>query len=209
MTAFTDLSRGKTMKRVSLAIATLGILLGMGDRTPHFGQNPPAPACQRAEILTAPTCRGDEIQPEEEKLYRLINEYRADHGLPPIPLSPALTQVANRHVLDLAHNVGYLTHGWSDCPYHPTQPATYACMWNAPQRLETAYPGSGYENAYIGPRGATASAVLGTWQQSHLHRAVILNEGVWAAKPWQALGIGIYQNYAVAWFGEEVDPTVP
>lgn len=192
-----------------LAIPLGSLILILAMDSAAIGEPASTHQCQGRDILTAPACRGDQIDPEEQKLYSLINAYRDRHGLPPVPLSPALNQVANRHVLDLVHNVGYLTHGWSDCPYHVSQPATYVCMWQAPQRLGIAYPGNGYENAYEGPRKATATGILATWQQSHLHRAVILNEGVWATKTWQAIGIGIYEKYAVVWFGEEVDPMSP
>ncbi|MDG2989422.1 CAP domain-containing protein [Candidatus Synechococcus calcipolaris G9] len=205
MAALTFFQNIRWVQSVSRAVCTLALLLMVDFISPATGENSLYPHCRGRDILTAPVCRGDQIDPEEQNLYTLINEYRDRHGLPPIPLSPALNQVANRHILDLVHNVGYLTHGWSDCPYHASQPATYACMWNAPQRLGTTYPGNGYENAYEGPRKATATGTLATWQQSHLHRAVILNEGIWATKTWQALGIGIYEKYAVVWFGEEVD----
>lgn len=36
---------------------------------------------------------------------------------------------------------------------------------------------------------------------------MILNRGMWRDATWQALGIGIYQGYAVMWVGREVDPT--
>lgn len=159
-------------------------------------------------ILARSSDAGDGLEPEEQKLYELINEYRSQNGLPPIPLSPSLTLVANRHVQDLQNNIGDLTHGWSDCPYDASNSETYSCMWNAPQRLGTAYQGNGYENAHGGSGGyeATAESALQSWQGSSLHNAVILNEGMWQDKQWRALGIGIYGGYAVLWFGEEVDP---
>lgn len=159
-------------------------------------------------ILARSSDAGDGLEPEEQKLYELINEYRSQNGLPPIPLSPSLTLVANRHVRDLQNNIGDLTHGWSDCPYDASNSETYSCMWNAPQRLGTAYEGNGYENAHGGSGGyeATAESALQSWQGSSLHNAVILNEGMWQDKQWQALGIGIYGGYAVLWFGEEADP---
>ncbi|MEA3497116.1 MAG: CAP domain-containing protein, partial [Bacteroidota bacterium] len=55
---------------------------------------------------------------EELKLYNLIIEYRQEKKLPPIPLSPSLTIVAQTHVKDLADNnpdKGRCnTHSWSD-----------------------------------------------------------------------------------------------
>lgn len=165
--------------------------------------------CDDQQILTASICAGDGLELEEQKLYDLINEYRAENGLSPIPLSSSLNLVANRHVLDLDKNIGGLTHAWSDCPYDPSDRSTYPCMWNAPQRLGTAYEGYGYENAHGGSGGyrATAESAFRSWRGSSAHNAVILNQGMWQGRQWRALGIGIYQGYAVLWFGEEVDPT--
>ncbi len=164
--------------------------------------------CDGKQTLTASGCAGDGLEPEEQKLYDLINKYRAENGLAPIPLSSSLTLVANRHVLDLDKNIGDLTHAWSDCPYDASDPSTYRCMWNAPQRLGTAYKGNGYENAHGGSGGyrATAESAFRSWRGSSDHNAVILNQGMWKDTQWRALGIGIYQGYAVLWFGEEVDP---
>jgi uncharacterized protein YkwD len=162
--------------------------------------------CYRQEILTAKSCAGDGLEPEEKKLYNLVNQYRAARGLPPIPLSPSLNLVANRHVLDLDKNVGKLTHGWSNCPYSVSKQATYSCMWKAPQRLGTAYPGDGYENAHRHSRKATANTAMGSWKSSSFHRDAILNRGLWRNKTWKAVGIAIYRGYAVLWFGEQTDP---
>ncbi|AFY83230.1 CAP domain-containing protein [Oscillatoria acuminata] len=154
----------------------------------------------------------DNLQPEEVKLYNLVNQYRAENGLPPIRASKALTLVANRRVLDLAENIGQVTHDWSDASFSGNPEV----MWNAPQRLNTGYPGRGYENVagfsgFDGPN-MTAEKALDIWKNSTAgHRQVILNQpgpnADWSQRPWNALGVGIYKGYAVLWFGEEVDPT--
>ena len=164
--------------------------------------------CNGNQILTSRSCAGDGLDAEEKRLYNLINQYRAQNGLPPIPFSPSLTLVANRHVQDLQKNIKTVTHSWSNCPYKSSNRATYNCMWKAPQRLRTAYPGYGYENAHGGSGGyrANASSALKSWKSSSAHNAVILNQSIWRSRPWRALGIGIYGGYAVLWFGEEVDP---
>lgn len=164
--------------------------------------------CNGQQILNSKSCTGDGLDSEEQRLYNLVNQYRAQNGLPPIPFSPSLTLVANRHVQDLQKNIRTLTHGWSNCPYNASNRATYDCMWKAPQRFGTPYPGNGYENAHGGSGGyqANANSALESWKTSSAHNAVILNQGMWQNRPWQALGIGIYGGYAVLWFGEEVDP---
>ncbi|MFB2882294.1 CAP domain-containing protein [Floridanema aerugineum] len=152
---------------------------------------------------------GDGFESEETKLYNLINEYRAQNGLAPIAASKALSTVANRHVQDLAENIGTLTHSWSDAPYDPNNPSTYPAMWTAPQRFNTGYSGYGYENAFGGTGNyvATATDALQAWKNSPAHNAAILNQGIWQNLQWNALGVGIYKGYAVIWFGEQPDPT--
>jgi uncharacterized protein YkwD len=173
----------------------------------YSGRNSKADTeCHGRQILRSRECAGDGLESEELKLYRLLNQYRIQHGLPGIPLSKSLNLVANRHARDLAENLGFLTHGWSDCPYDPEDPNTWVCMWSAPQRLGTKYPGRGYENGFGSLEGdATAVSALELWKTSTLHNAVILNQGIWKNGRWKALGIGIYKGYCVLWFGEETD----
>ena len=148
----------------------------------------------------------DRFDSEEAKLYRAINQYRANNGLPPIAASRSLSLVANRHVLDLQENIGELTHAWSDAPYDDNDSSTWPSMWTAPQRFDTGYDGNGFENAFFTSAGATANEALQNWSESSGHRAVILNRGIWEDFEWQALGIGIYEDYAVMWVGESSDP---
>ncbi|MGB3510547.1 MAG: CAP domain-containing protein [Microcoleaceae cyanobacterium] len=153
----------------------------------------------------------DGLESEETQLLNLINEYRAQNGLPPIPPSKALTTVANRHAIDLAENIGQVTHAWSDAVYDSNNPNTWSAMWSAPQRFNTGYPGNGYENT-VGYNGfdtpdLTAETALNQWKNSPLHNAVILNRGQWTDKQWNALGVGLYEGYGTLWFGEEIDPT--
>ncbi|NEQ99764.1 MAG: hypothetical protein F6K30_24190 [Cyanothece sp. SIO2G6] len=148
----------------------------------------------------------DTFDTEEADLYRQINQYRAENNLPPIPASLSLSLVANRHVLDLQENIGSLTHGWSDAPYDSSDSSTWPSMWEAPQRLGTDYEDNGFENAFFSSAGANADDALMAWQDSEGHNAVILNLDGWDNYEWQALGIGIYENYAVMWVGADTDP---
>jgi hypothetical protein len=162
-----------------------------------------------------PTTGGpDGCSPDAVELIGLVNDYRAQNNLPAIPPSPSLCMVATAHVHDLVDNSphtqpgGCNLHSWSDqgpwsaCCYTPDH-AQAQCMWDKPGEL-TIYPGNGYENAAAGV-GSPAQA-LGLWQGSQPHNEVILNLGIWAGYPWQALGADVYQGYAVLWFGAEVDP---
>ncbi len=151
---------------------------------------------------------------EEKKLFDLIMAYRKELGLPMIPCSSCLTKVAKLHVRDLANNDpvsdecnghSWSSNGpWTPCCYTADH-AQAACMWSKPREL-TPYKGNGYEIAYThwGGDAVAAGALLG-WQQSpHGHNDVIINKGVWKEK-WNAIGIGIYKNFAVVWFGHEPD----
>ncbi|NJM58210.1 MAG: CAP domain-containing protein [Synechococcales cyanobacterium RU_4_20] len=150
---------------------------------------------------------GDGFEPEELRLFNLVNQYRSESGLPAIKASKALSLVANRHVQDLAENVGRLTHAWSDAPYDPSSPNTFSSMWTAPERFNTGYKGYGFENAfYSGGSSVNAQQALNSWKNSSPHNAVVLNQGVWSQN-WNALGVGIHKGYAVLWFGREEDPT--
>jgi Ca2+-binding RTX toxin-like protein len=168
----------------------------------------------------------DALSLDELDLYRSINDYRAQNGLPAVPLSRALTVVAGRHALDLVENIGDFVagapgenrgHSWSDAPYDGRDAATYSNMWTAPQRLQTGYPGDGYEIAigypapYITSQIMTPAQALSGWEGSALHNAVILNQPPWNRPDlsWDAVGVGIYKGVATVWFGADPDPTGP
>ena len=151
---------------------------------------------------------------EEQKLYDLIMQYRAEKKLPVIPLSKSLTFVAQTHVKDLADHFVWDTdcnlHSWSDkgdwtsCCY-TSDHAKAECMWNKPREM-TSYRGSGYEISFGGAKNylATAEAAINSWKRSSGHNAVIINEGIWKDR-WNAIGIGIYKGFACVWFGKETD----
>lgn len=165
-----------------------------------------APSCKGKKLFTAKTCAGDGLSRDEKRLIRLVNKYRGRHRLPPISASPSLSLVANRHVRDMFHNIGKMSHGWSNCPYNARDRKTYPCMWKAPQRFKTPYPGYGFENAGWYSGSMTAKIAFSGWKSSKPHNAVILNLKQWKKLKWQALGVAIYKHYAVVWFGREKDP---
>ncbi|WP_230467538.1 CAP domain-containing protein [Lujinxingia vulgaris] len=152
---------------------------------------------------------------EAFELYELIMAYRAENGLPELPLSPSLSAVAAAHVDDLnAHpettDGECNLHSWSDqgswtaCCYTPDH-AEASCMWDKPRELSD-YPGDGYEISAMSTFMAPDNA-LRLWQNSPGHNAVILNEGSWST-PWGAIGVGIAGQYAHVWFGREADPAL-
>jgi uncharacterized protein YkwD len=150
------------------------------------------------------------LSEEETKLYSIIMEYRAANGLPQIPLSGALTYVAQTHVKDLVNNHPVTEqcnpHSWSDkgnwtpCCY-TSDHSQAACIWSKPREM-TNYRGNGYEILFMADSAATAVGALDAWKSSPGHNATILNRDFWG-QPWNAIGIGMYQGYAVVWFGNE------
>lgn len=142
-----------------------------------------------------------------------INAYRRENGLPEIPVSDELTQVAKAHVADLATNHpeaacnGNL-HSWSNngnwtggC-YDLNNQATWPLMWDKPREIAN-YPGRGYEiSAWASPM-ITAEQALAIWQGSTPHADVILNRAIWTDYPWGAIGGWAADGYACAWFGQE------
>lgn len=174
----------------------------------HAFAQPPAPK----KIIHAT------VSAEELKLYNLIMKYRKENGLPAIPLSNSLTYVAQTHCRDLVDNKpdtancnahSWSTGGsWSACCYTPDHArATY--MWVKPREL-TNYTGNGYEighgSSAVGDYLATAESALSGWQHSPGHNSVILNKENWKSMKWKAIGIAVYKNFSMVWFGIEADP---
>ena len=163
-------------------------------------------------VVSCFTVLGQELNTEEKVLYEMIMEYRAQKKLPAIELSASLTTVARAHVEDLAahppkgrcnlHSWSK-SERWSRCCY-TDGPKSYKCMWDKPREL-TTYTGDGYEIAYWNGGGAGASDALAGWKKSKGHNTVIINKGIWKEVQWQAIGIAIYGEYAVVWFGKEQD----
>ena len=153
------------------------------------------------------------VSAEERKLYNLINEYRQSKGLHKVPLSKSLTKVAQVHVKDLQNNAPNggrcNTHSWSAkgewsaCCYTPDHKQA-KCMWNKPKEL-TSYTANGFEIAYWSSGSATAVGALNSWKRSGGHNAVIVNSGIWKSWPWGAMGVAVYGNYSVVWFGKPAD----
>ncbi len=164
------------------------------------------------------------LNPEEAELAALVNEYRAENGLPAVALSKTLTSVAQWHTIDTARAVDVSgawgndpacnLHSWyglpasrySKCCYSADH-AKAACMWDKPYELSGgAYPSFGFENAAVGH--ASPRAALEAWGASTGHNRVILNRGVWKSYDWKAMGVGvdpIHRSYYL-WFALDADP---
>ncbi|HLO90499.1 MAG TPA: CAP domain-containing protein [Lentimicrobium sp.] len=154
----------------------------------------------------------------EVKLASLINEYRKTKKLPAIPLSASLSYVARLHVQDLENNFKSGSrcnlHSWSDkgnwssCCYTDDHKRA-ACMWDKPREL-TGYKGDGYEIAYFSNFDYASDDefvedALKGWKSSRGHNEIIINAGKWLTAEWKAMGVAVYGDYTVVWFGEISD----
>lgn len=150
---------------------------------------------------------------EETKLYNLITEYRQIHNLPPIHFSKSLSYVARVHAMDLSFNRpdfgGCNPHSWSakgtwkSCCYARDK-NRLLCMNNKPKEV-AGYKYKGWEMVYSGGEEARAEDAFDLWKGIGMTNDYLLNTGKWS-KPWKAIGIGFYGDYATVWFGEGIDP---
>ncbi|MDH5396524.1 MAG: CAP domain-containing protein [Cyclobacteriaceae bacterium] len=159
------------------------------------------------------------LSKEELELNKLITKYRKQNGLPAIPLSHKLTQVAQAHAKDLDENYDFdpnntcNPHSWSDqgswkaCCYTNDHKSP-ECMWEKPAEI-SGYSGHGYEIAFYHSDMATANTSLEGWKKSTAHNNVLLNKAIWKEITWNAIGIGIYGKHSTVWFGRESDDGQP
>lgn len=166
-------------------------------------ETPAQPSAQAAGGAGGEGCTADALE-----VIRLLNEYRAENGLPSIPASTSLCTVGATHVADsisMSQAMGSQCnlHSWKDCCY-TSDHANSACMWDKPAEL-TCYTGRGYENSAGGGGSMSPEQALDGWKVSAAHNEVMLNSGPWANLEWNAVGVGIGGGYAHLWFGEEAD----
>lgn len=154
----------------------------------------------------------------EASLYKHVNELRLSKGLLSIQISRNLTIVAQTHAKDLSSNHPQTAkcnmHSWSNkgkwksCCYTDDHKRAEG-MWNKPREL-TNYKGNGYEIAFYTSDLSLkaddfAKEALKSWLNSPGHSIVILNKGMWKNSHWNAIGVGVWEGYAVIWFGEDAD----
>lgn len=190
------------MKSVVLTLAILLLLpgaVGFAQQTVKTGPKVPADFC---------------INQAENKLHRMVNDYRKRNSLPPIPLSKSLSYVAVLHAKDLYLNKPEQGdcnfHSWSDKgPWkafcYPGDENKKNSVWDKAKEL-TRYPGKAYEIIYWENTPAGIDTIMSVWKSEPYFRSFLLSNGKWEGKRWNAIGIGIYENYACAWFGEVADP---
>lgn len=151
---------------------------------------------------------------DEYKLFMLINEFRNENELSVIPLSASLSFVAHTHAKDIFtyHPDTSICnlHSWSDkgnwvaCCYNKyTQ--SQECMWGKPGEI-TNYANKGYELIlFENDNTVNPETILNLWKKVKASSEMILTAGKWKNFDWNAIGVGIYEGYAVVWFGEQAD----
>jgi hypothetical protein len=154
------------------------------------------------------------ISPIEVDLNNMINDYRKIYNLPPIPLSRSLSFVAKTHARDLFFNrpdQGSCNfHSWSDKgqwkPFcYPRDEKKNFSVWDKPKEI-TPYKSKGYEIVYWENNPVNIDSILPFWKSIDYFNSFLIYSGKWQGKKWQAIGVGIYENYASVWFGEIPDP---
>lgn len=75
-------------------------------------------------------------------------------------------------------------------------------MQSKPKEL-SPYAGQGVEIAVQDVK--SVEETLSAWASRQRDGSILENEGTWSGVEWQALGVGVFQGYAVAWFGSEPD----
>jgi hypothetical protein len=169
---------------------------------------------QMPEKIAKPVPGSFCISTMEYKLYSMINEYRQRFDLPPIPLSKSLCFVASEHARDLFfHHPDQgpcNAHSWSDQgnwkPFcYPRDENKKNSVWDKPKEL-TQYKGKGFEIVYWENSAVVIDSIIAFWKSMDYFNSFLMNTGNWQEKKWNAIGIGIHENYACAWFGELPDP---
>lgn len=175
-----------------------------------------APSLASAQAV--PPNTADCLNPDEAALAALANQYRQNNGLPAVPVSFSLSSVAQWHVWDLRANAPHQgacnLHSWSNARPAIWQAMCYtadhaqaAQMWNKPRQVTgNAYASEGYEIAAYATPSISPALALTLWQNSAGHNDVLLNRNAWAGLTWRAMGVGLFQGYAVIWFGTLNDP---
>ncbi len=147
-----------------------------------------------------------------DEIAKLINAYRTEKKLPPLAYSNKLTEVAELHALDLmAHppKGDCNMHSWSNqekwqgCCYTSDHKKA-SCMWNKPKEIN-GYSGQGFEIAHWSSDAIDPTKAVEGWKKSPGHNMVMVNVGIWKDQNWEAMGVGVSDNYAVVWFGKVVD----
>lgn len=125
-------------------------------------------------LLVAMSAHGaraqDALPDQAQQVLALVNQARANHGLPPLALNSLLVSAAQSHVDDMATNHNY-SHTGSDG----------SSVRARARRLGYA-SGAGVSENWVATSGPESA--LAWWMNSYVHRGNILNS------KWQEIGVG-------------------
>lgn len=174
------------------------------------------------------------LNDKEMELAGLINDYRRSKNLNVLPVTKSLTYVGRVHIYDLIENKPYLgsrcdQHSWSISNYW-----TGGCAGDfkynldlvraKARELNTGYNSDIWEivaSAWIGKKvngewvdeknrqpsyDYSMARYLDDWKHSTGHNNEIINANDYSDRYWQAMGVSVRENYAIVWFGEQIDP---
>ena len=154
-------------------------------------------AVQTAEGEKAPTYSGcgGQIAPVvnasyEQEVLDLVNQVRADNGLPPLKLTPELVSSARYHATDMGQD-NYFSHDSQD---KIGGSLVVVCSWST--RIASFYTNANSLAENIAAGYATPESVMDGWMNSSGHKSNILSSSS------REIGIGYYQgsgNYFRYW----------
>ena len=196
----------------TLPLMCCGVLLffGLGPLMPHADANStniyaqdtvdpenPISAIDGAPDVSGfalPGCGGDLVDPvdldTELRVAELVNQERANAGLPPMKLVGGLSNAARYHADDMTHD-DYFEHDSYD---RINGTLVKSCDWF--QRIQAYYPSPRAENIAWGYR--TPESVMAGWMNSSGHRANILGD-------YREIGVGLIEWRWVQDFGSRRD----
>ncbi len=160
----------------------------------------------------------------EAELIQLVNEYRQQNAVDPVPVSATLTEVAQWHVVDHAYATEVTGDYGSDpsCNLHtwyggpPAAPygtccytadqSQAQCMWDKPAEISGgSYAAIGFEIAAVG--ATDAAGALALWTNTAPFDDFLLGQGIWAGRTFRALGVGVDEERRryFLWMAEQPD----
>jgi uncharacterized protein YkwD len=133
----------------------------------------------------------------EQQVVELVNEVRADNGLPPLKRATGLDEAARYHAADMGQD-DYFEHDTYD---RVNGKLVWVCdTW---ARIRSYYPSPSGEN--IGAGYSTPQSVMSGWMHSEGHRNNILSTYSWEIGVGYYTGSGYWGRYWVQNFGRRSD----
>jgi subtilisin family serine protease/uncharacterized protein YkwD len=131
----------------------------------------------------------------EQQVVEIVNQERADGGLPPLKRVSLLDDAARYHATDMRDD-DYFDHNTFD---RSGGNLVEKCAWST--RIQSYYPNRVYLAENIAAGQTTPQAVMNSWMGSPDHRENILSTGAWEIGVGYRQGGGKYYRYWVQDFG--------